>query len=302
MALRDPFYAVIEAGGTKFNCAIVDENRNIIEELRVPTTTPAETLSACVDFFKHQKTLGRDFSEMGIASFGPLDLKPDSTYWGYVTKTPKPNWSFTSVAPYLGDALGCRVAIDTDVNAAAMAEHRWGAGQNANVVIYVTVGTGVGGGIVVNQQLLTGLQSITGEWGHNPLCPDGPRCYCGRRGCIETFLSGPALVADYARRGGEPTTTAQTIAALAEDNDPLAQGVLSVFFNYFGQALATIINILDPHVVVIGGGLSCIDALYSRGREAAAPYVFNDEFATPIVSNINGDSAGVRGAAQLWPA
>ncbi len=192
--------------------------------------------------------------------------------------------------------------MENDANCFALSEALDGAGQGQAIVFGMILGTGVGGGIVVNQQLLTGLQHITGEWGHNPLYPDGPRCYCGRRGCIETFLSGPALAAEYARRGGDPTTTAQTIAALAEDNNPLAQDVLSGFFNYFGQALATIINILDPHVVVIGGGLSCIDALYSRGREAAAQYVFNDEFATPIVSNINGDSAGVRGAAQLWPA
>ena len=198
--------------------------------------------------------------------------------------------------------LGRPVRMENDANCFALSEAIDGAGQGQGIDFGMILGTGVGGGIVVNQQLLTGLQNITGEWGHNPLYPDGPRCYCGRRGCIETFLSGPALAADYARRGGDSNTTAQTITALAEDNDPVAQEALAVFLNCFGQALATIINILDPHVVVIGGGLSHIDALYSRGREAAAQYVFNDEFSTPIVSNMNGDSAGVRGAAQLWPA
>ena len=199
----------------------------------------------------------------------------------------------------LSALLKREIRMENDANCFALSEAIDGAGQGQGIVFGMILGTGVGGGIVVNQQLLTGLQNITGEWGHNPLYPDGPRCYCGRRGCIETFLSGPALAADYARRGGDSNTTAQTITALAEDNDPVAQEALAVFLNCFGQALATIINILDPHVVVIGGGLSHIDALYSRGREAAAQYVFNDEFSTPIVSNMNGDSAGVRGAAQL---
>ena len=202
----------------------------------------------------------------------------------------------------LSALLKREIRMENDANCFALSEAIDGAGQGQGIVFGMILGTGVGGGIVVNQQLLTGLQNITGEWGHNPLYRDGPRCYCGRRGCIETFLSGPALAADYARRGGDSNTTAQTITALAEDNDPVAQEALAVFLNCFGQALATIINILDPHVVVIGGGLSHIDALYSRGREAAAQYVFNDEFSTPIVSNMNGDSAGVRGAAQLWPA
>lgn len=290
----------IDLGGTKTEGIVLDPGDAEIVRRRYPTPIdggyPA-ILNAIVSLVDELEEHAGASCRVGIGTPGALSRKTG--------RLKNSNTTCLIDQPLQGDLsalLKREIRIENDANCFALSEALDGAGQGQAVVFGMILGTGVGGGIVVNQQLLTGLQHITGEWGHNPLYPNGPRCYCGRRGCIETFLSGPALAAEYARRGGDPTTTAQTIAALAEDNDPLAQDVLSGFFNYFGQALATIINILDPHVVVIGGGLSCIDALYSRGREAAAQYVFNDEFATPIVSNINGDSAGVRGAAQLWPA
>lgn len=290
----------IDLGGTKTEGVVLDSGDAEIVRRRYPTPIDggySAILDTMVSLVNELEEHAGAPCRVGIGTPGALSRKT-----GRIKNSNTTCLIDQPLQADLSALLKREIRMENDANCFALSEALDGAGQGQAIVFGMILGTGVGGGIVVNQQLLTGLQSITGEWGHNPLCPDGPRCYCGRRGCIETFLSGPALVADYARRGGEPTTTAQTIAALAEDNDPLAQGVLSVFFNYFGQALATIINILDPHVVVIGGGLSCIDALYSRGREAAAPYVFNDEFATPIVSNINGDSAGVRGAAQLWPA
>tara|TARA_B110000116_G_scaffold246847_1_gene238873 strand:- start:1169 stop:2053 length:885 start_codon:yes stop_codon:yes gene_type:complete len=290
----------IDLGGTKTEGIVLDPGDAEIVRRRYPTPIdggyPA-ILNAIVSLVDELEEHAGASCRVGIGTPGALSRKTG--------RLKNSNTTCLIDQPLQGDLsalLKREIRIENDANCFALSEALDGAGRGQAVVFGMILGTGVGGGIVVNQQLLTGLQHITGEWGHNPLYPNGPRCYCGRRGCIETFLSGPALAAEYARRGGDPTTTAQTIAALAEDNDPLAQDVLSGFFNYFGQALATIINILDPHVVVIGGGLSCIDALYSRGREAAAQYVFNDEFATPIVSNINGDSAGVRGAAQLWPA
>ena len=290
----------IDLGGTKTEGIVLDPGDAEIVRRRYPTPIdggyPA-ILNAIVSLVDELEEHAGASCRVGIGTPGALSRKTG--------RLKNSNTTCLIDQPLQGDLsalLKREIRIENDANCFALSEALDGAGRGQAVVFGMILGTGVGGGIVVNQQLLTGLQHITGEWGHNPLYPNGPRCYCGRRGCIETFLSGPALAAEYARRGGDPTTTAETIAALAEDNDPLAQGVLSGFFNYFGQALATIINILDPHIVVIGGGLSCIDALYSRGREAAAQYVFNDEFATPIVSNINGDSAGVRGAAQLWPA
>ncbi|MDE0918543.1 MAG: ROK family protein [Arenicellales bacterium] len=290
----------IDLGGTKTEGIVLDPGDAEIVRRRYPTPIdggyPA-ILNAIVSLIDELEEHAGASCRVGIGTPGALSRKTG--------RLKNSNTTCLIDQPLQGDLsalLKREIRIENDANCFALSEALDGAGRGQAVVFGMILGTGVGGGIVVNQQLLTGLQHITGEWGHNPLYPNGPRCYCGRRGCIETFLSGPALAAEYARRGGDPTTTAETIAALAEDNDPLAQNVLSGFFNYFGQALATIINILDPHIVVIGGGLSCIDALYSRGREAAAQYVFNDEFATPIVSNINGDSAGVRGAAQLWPA
>jgi fructokinase len=290
----------IDLGGTKTEGIVLDPGDAEIVRRRYPTPIdggyPA-ILNAIVSLVDELEEHAGASCRVGIGTPGALSRKT-----GRIKNS---NTTCLIDQPLQGDLsalLKREIRMENDANCFALSEALDGAGQGQAIVFGMILGTGVGGGIVVNQQLLTGLQHITGEWGHNPLYPNGPRCYCGRRGCIETFLSGPALAAEYVRRGGDPTTTAQTIAALAEDDDPLAQDVLSGFFNYFGQALATIINILDPHVVVIGGGLSCIDALYSRGREAAAQYVFNDEFATPIVSNINGDSAGVRGAAQLWPA
>ena len=290
----------IDLGGTKTEGVVLDSSDAEIVRRRYPTPIDGgysailDTMVSLVDELEEHAGAP---CRVGIGTPGALSRKT-----GRIKNSNTTCLIDQPLQADLSALLKREIRMENDANCFALSEALDGAGQGQAIVFGMILGTGVGGGIDVNQQLLTGLQSITGEWGHNPLCPDGPRCYCGRRGCIETFLSGPALAADYARRGGEPTTTAQTIAALAEDNAPLAQDVLSVFFDYFGQALATIINILDPHVVVIGGGLSGIDALYSSGREAAAPYVFNDEFATPIVSNINGDSAGVRGAAQLWPA
>jgi len=264
----------IDLGGTKTEGVVLDSGDAEIVRRRYPTPIDGgysailDTMVSLVDELEEHAGAP---CRVGIGTPGALSRKT-----GRIKNSNTTCLIDQPLQADLSALLKREIRMENDANCFALSEALDGAGQGQAIVFGMILGTGVGGGIVVNQQLLTGLQSITGEWGHNPLCPDGPRCYCGRRGCIETFLSGPALVADYARRGGEPTTTAQTIAALAEDNDPLAQGVLSVFFNYFGQALATIINILDPHVVVIGGGLSGIDALYSRGREAAAPYVFND--------------------------
>jgi predicted NBD/HSP70 family sugar kinase len=167
------------------------------------------------------------------------------------------------------------------------------AGREANIVFGVILGTGVGGGIVINQDVLSGAQSIAGEWGHNLLPFAGPNeqkrpiCYCGRRGCIETYLSGPALAADHARMTGLNLIPAD-IAQLAENGDPTA------------RALGIVVNILDPDVIVLGGGLSNIDAIYEEVPQRLAEFAFSDSCVTRITKNAHGDSSGVRGAAWLW--
>jgi fructokinase len=187
------YFAVIEAGGTKFNCAVVNAEREILAELRVDTTTPDVTLGEVVRFFKLQKEAGFNFERLGLACFGPLDLHFDSPSHGSITATPKPHWSNTAIVPLLEQALNCRVEFDTDVNAAALAEQRWGAAQGANVCIYVTVGTGVGGGVVINGKPLHGL--IHPEIGHMLIpAPKGINGVCPFHGnCVEGLASGTAM-------------------------------------------------------------------------------------------------------------
>lgn len=199
--------------------------------------------------------------------------------------------------------LARTIRIENDANCFALSEARTGAARGARTVFGIIMGTGVGGGIVVDGAVLRGRHDIAGEWGHNVLDASGSACYCGRRGCVETWLSGPAVVHDYRAHGGAATvTTVEDIVARAADGETTAVAALDRLCEHFGQALATVVNILDPDAVVLGGGLAHIARLYTDGRSALARHVFNDEFTTPIVANAHGDSSGVLGAAQLWPA
>jgi fructokinase len=190
--------------------------------------------------------------------------------------------------------------IANDANCFALSEALDGAGKDYGVVFGVIMGTGAGGGIVFNGQLHSGHQHLGGEWGHNILELDGPDCYCGHKGCVETLISGSGLAADFQRHGGSSALVASDIVALAAQGNVLAEAALQRFFDRLGRAMAMVVNILDPDVIVLGGGLSNVERLYSEGRARVAHYVFNDEFITPILKNVHGDSSGVRGAAQLW--
>jgi len=190
------------------------------------------------------------------------------------------------------------IKIQNDANCFALSEAVDGAGRDYNTVFGVIIGTGVGGGIVFNKQVHVGLHHIAGEWGHNILDPDGPDCYCGRKGCVETYLSGPALVNDYVKLGGQKLT-AEEITILSEKGDAVAVRTMERYYNHFGRALATVVNILDPDVIILGGGLSNIKGLYTRGLEQLEKSVFNEELKTKLLKNKHGDSSGVRGAAWL---
>ena len=204
------------------------------------------------------------------------------------------------VASDLENIIGRPVRLENDANCFALAEAIDGAAKNVSSVFGIIMGTGVGAGIVINGSLFKGLHHIAGEWGHNVLEADGPPCYCGNHGCVETFLSGPGLVADYVRQGSDTSVDATTLATRAV-HDPIAREALNVFLDRFGRAVAMVINILDPDMIVLGGGLSKIESLYFEGRQRTAHHVFNEDFRTPIVANSHGDSGGVRGAALLWP-
>lgn len=201
----------------------------------------------------------------------------------------------------LTQAIGQTVRLANDANCFATSEAVDGAAKGAEVVFGVILGTGVGGGVVVGGHALAGANAIAGEWGHNPLPwpadfeRPGPRCYCGKRGCIETFLSGPGLARDHAQ-----DKTAQEIAALAAQGDVEAEQTLERYENRLARALASVINVLDPNVIVLGGGLSNIDRFYRTVPALLQHWVFSDHVTTQLVKNVHGDSSGVRGAAWLW--
>jgi len=206
----------------------------------------------------------------------------------------------------LAAALGRPVRVENDANCFALAEAMAGAGQGVDTVFGVILGTGVGGGIVTAGRVLAGHNLIAGEWGHNRLPAlsaaeiPGPACYCGRTGCIEAWCSGPALSADHARATGE-TLDPSEIAARAEAGEPAAQATLERHLGRLARGLAGVVNLLDPDLIVLGGGLSNLDHLHDRLPGAMRGHVFSDVFETPIVKNRLGDSAGVIGAAWLWP-
>ena len=209
------------------------------------------------------------------------------------------------LADDLSRALARPVRLANDANCLALSEASDGAAAGAPVVFGVIIGTGTGGGLVVNGTIVVGANAIAGEWGHNPLpAPEdderpGPPCYCGRFGCIETFLSGPALARDYIAHGGDDIAASE-IAARA-DRDARAAAALDRYERRFARAIASIINVIDPDIIVVGGGLSNITRLYERVPQLWAPHVFSDRVDTRLLRAKHGDSSGVRGAAWLWP-
>ncbi|HEY1662428.1 MAG TPA: ROK family protein [Verrucomicrobiae bacterium] len=191
-----------------------------------------------------------------------------------------------------------KVEIQNDANCFAMAEALYGAGKGNNLVFGVIMGTGCGGGIVHKGEVIVGRQAIAGEWGHTSIMPDGPACYCGQRGCVETFISGGGAEARYAEKFGEKKPFRQ-IEKEFYMKEPKAVEFMQIFFARFGRALANVIDIMDPDIVVLGGGVSNFDAVYTEGVAQVAKYIFSDSLETPIVKHKLGDSAGVIGAALI---
>lgn len=207
----------------------------------------------------------------------------------------------------LGTVLGREVRVANDANCFALSEATDGAAAGRDIVFGIIAGTGVGGGACVGSQVLTGAHAIAGEWGHNPLprpsvdeVQDAPRCYCGRKGCIEAWCSGPAFEVRFKERTGKSLKAAE-IAAAASRGDADAKVAMEHFLDRFARAIATLVNILDPDAIVIGGGLSNIDLLYSDLPARVESYAFSPQGPTAILKNKHGDSSGVRGAAWLWP-
>jgi fructokinase len=203
-------------------------------------------------------------------------------------------------------ALRRPTRLANDANCFALSEATDGAGAAMETVFGVILGTGVGGGIAIRRQILVGANAIAGEWGHNPMPSPtadevpGPPCWCGRSGCLETFLSGPALAADH-HRDYRQTLSAPEIAEAAAAGDPECGATLERYMDRLARGLASVINVVDPNVIVLGGGVSSISAIYEQVPRLWARYIFSDRVATPLLPPAHGASSGVRGAAWLWP-
>jgi fructokinase len=293
----------VDLGGTKIEAIAIDQTREL---LRRRTSTPRGDYAATVTAVRDLVTsLEHELGASGTVGVGiPGAI---SAVTGLV-KNANSTWLIGQPLDRdLERALARPVRVSNDANCFALSEATDGAAQGADTVFGVILGTGTGGGVVVNGRVLEGRHRIAGEWGHNPLpWPEdgehpGQRCYCGRSGCIETVLSGPGLSATYAAIAGR-SAEAAAIAAYAEAGDSTAIQALELYESRLARALASIINVLDPDVIVLGGGLSNIRRLYTRVPERLKPFVFSDSADTPIVPARHGDSSGVRGAAWLWPA
>jgi len=299
-----PLQFGIDLGGTKIEAAVLDGGGRILLRRRV--ATPKDSYRATLDAIAG--LLGAVESEAGVraAAVGigtPGSLSPLT---GLMRNANSTCLNGHPLDRDLAEALGRPVRVANDANCFALAEAVAGAAQGAGTVFGVILGTGVGGGVVVGGRPLLGRNLIAGEWGHNPLpapLPEelpGPPCYCGRPGCVESWCSGPGLAADHLTRTGR-RLAAPEIAAAALAGDRAAAETLARHRDRLARALAAVVNILDPDVIVLGGGLSNLAGLARDLPAAMLPHVFSDGFETPIRRHALGDSAGVIGAAWLWP-
>lgn len=293
----------IDLGGTKIEAVALDETGRVLDRRRVATPqgdypgTVAAMAELVAQLEAHTGRRGR----VGVGTPGAI-----SPATGRIKNSNSVCLIGQPLREDLEQRLERPVRLANDADCFVLSEAVDGAGRGCPTLFGVILGTGVGGGVVVHGRLLQGPNAIAGEWGHNPLpwptqedLP-GPPCYCGKRGCVETFLSGPGLEADYrsacqgARRAGE-------IVALAEQGEPCAEAALGRYERRLARALAVVINILDPAGIVLGGGLSNMERLYRNIPKLWTEHVFSDTVNTRLFQAQHGDSSGVRGAAWLWP-
>jgi fructokinase len=292
----------VDLGGTKTELIAIDDDGSVRLRRRAPT--PAGDYAATVALIAGMVTQAE--RELGVrASVGIGTPGSQSPVDGRMRNANSTCLNGLPLKQDVEAALGRTVRLANDANCFALSEAVDGAGRGADVVFGVILGTGVGGGVVVHGRVLQGANGVAGEWGHNPLPPGddtgghAPACYCGRHGCVETWLSGPALAADHLRTSGE-TAAPERIVARAADGDAACEATLRRYEARLARALAGVINLLDPDVIVLGGGLSSIGRLYERVPQLWAPHVFSDRIVTRLCPPLHGDSSGVRGAAWLW--
>ncbi len=295
----------IDLGGTKIAAVALDRQGRICAEMRraSPQGDYAETLAALVEaVVALERETGCVGARVGIGM--PGSIAPRS---GLVQNANSTWLNGRPLAADLQRRLGRRVRFANDANCFALSEAVDGAGAEAGRVLGVILGTGCGSGFVVERRIMDGPRGIGGEWGHNPLpWPGadewpGPLCWCGRRGCMETWVSGPALAADHERVTGE-TLDAAAIAGRAKAGDEAARASLCRHADRLARGLAAVVNVLDPDVIVIGGGLSKLAHLYDALPALMGPHIFGEDRSVRVVAPRWGDAGGVRGAAWLWPA
>lgn len=295
----------IDLGGTKIAGIVIDEDNAVRAErrLQTPQGDYRATVAAVAELVVAlESEVGVDGLSVGVGT--PGSMAPGR---GVLRNANSQCLNGRPLERDLRDALCRDIRVANDADCLALSEAYDGAGADASHIFAAILGTGVGGGIVVNGALLVGANGLAGEWGHTPLpwarsgeVREAPRCWCGLDGCLETWLSGPAMSADHMRRGG-PRLAAHEIVAAAEAGERLAGATLKSWLQRVARALAVVIDLLDPPVIVIGGGLSRIRWLYSEVPKIWTDHVFADAITTELRAAHHGDASGVRGAARLWP-
>ena len=280
----------IDLGGSKTEAILLDDNLNVIQRKRVPTPRNdySQILDTITSLSSELLTNVKNYS-IGICSPGAISKKT-----GLIKNSNTQSLIGKSLKEDLEKKLNQKISMENDANCFAMAEATLGVAKAYDVVFGVIMGTGVGGGIIINGKIHQGRTNIAGEWGHHTLHQNGNNCYCGKKGCVETYISGPALE----KRWKELTGKSQNMPEILQNIHNSKQWK-DEFLKNFGFGLANVIDILDPDVIVLGGGLSNIDFLYTEGKDSVYQKVFSDLVDTPILQNKLGDSAGVFGAALL---
>ena len=287
----------IDLGGTKTEGIILDARNKEIFRLRIPTEQEkgySHILNSIKSLYEHMVAAIRGSSHtFGIGTPGAI-----SPLTGLLKNSNTQCLNNQPLKHDLEHLLNRKIAIQNDANCFALAEAISGAAAGKDLVFGVIMGTGCGGGIVHKGEVLTGPQAIAGECGHSSIDPQGPECWCGSRGCVETLISGGGLQRLYEMHFGEKLTFGVITEKFRKGQEPEVS-FMQTFFENFGRAMANLINILDPDIVVLGGGLSNIDELYTEGVKQVERFIFSDSLVTPIVKNKLGDSAGVIGAALI---
>ena len=287
----------IYLGGTKIEGILLSNDNIIIKRKRILTRQEKGyefIIDRIVQLINNMKSISKKECQIGICTPGALDMKT-----GILKNSNTICLIGKPIKEDLEKKLNCSIAIDNDANCFAMAEALLGSGKNYDIIFGVIMGTGVGGGLVLNREIHHGRLFIAGEWGHQILYPNGRECYCSKKGCVETYLSGPALEKEWKKNSNEPLPLEKIIELY--DTQPNNHYVKwkNEFLSNFAIALSNVINIIDPDVVVLGGGLSNIDFLYNEGISLIHSNIFSNKKDTPIIPNALGDSAGVFGAALL---